>query len=205
MAYFFDKGGSPRPNVRELKMEMRKKFREKRRNLDPELKAKWDEQICKRLCSLVSVRYSDEILSFSPLAGEVGVAEFNTYALKNGKALYLPRCKPGTSEMTFHLIESLDELENGSYSIMEPSEDAPLWQNSSDRRSVCIIPAMSYDKNGFRLGYGKGFYDRYLSSKSTLKIGVCYTQFLSESIPRGRYDLAVDIIVTEKGIITVGK
>jgi 5-formyltetrahydrofolate cyclo-ligase len=64
---------------------------------------------------------------------------------------------------------------------------------------------MSYDKNGFRLGYGKGYYDRHLSSKNTLKVGVCYTEFMSDSIPRGRYDLAVDIIVTEKGIITVKK
>lgn len=206
MAYFFDKSGSPRPNVRELKMEMRKKFRQKRQSLDPSLKAKWDEQLCRRLCSLVSVRYADEILSFSPLAGEVDVSQFNTYALQNGKSLYLPRCKPGgTGEMNFHLISTLDSLNVGSYSIMEPSEDAPTWNNADGKRSVCIIPAMSYDKKGFRLGYGKGFYDRYLSSKNTLKIGVCYAQFMSESIPRGRYDLAVDIIVTEKGIITVGK
>jgi 5-formyltetrahydrofolate cyclo-ligase len=64
---------------------------------------------------------------------------------------------------------------------------------------------MSYDKKGYRLGYGKGYYDRYLSSRNTVKIGVCYSQFLSDSIPRGRFDLSVDLIVTEKGIITVSK
>ncbi len=204
MAYFY-KNNAPRVNVKELKMKLRAEFREKRKSLSPEIKAEWDAYICQRLASLVSVRYAHEILSFSPLSGEVDVREFNAHAIKSGKSLYLPRCIAGTSRMHFHLIESLDSLNCGSYSIMEPPESAPVWQNETGKHSVCIIPAMSYDKNGYRLGYGKGFYDRYLSSKSTTKIGVCYTEFLSDNIPRGRYDLAVDIIVTEKGIITVKK
>lgn len=206
MPYFFDKSKGMYPNIREQKNELRKKFREKRKNLSPELKSEWDESICKRLCTLASIRYADEILSFSPLAGEVNITDFNMYALDSGRSLYLPRCKTdGSSEMSFHLVKSLESLTKGSYSISEPSLDAPVWSNSENMRSVCIIPAMSYDKRGFRLGYGKGFYDRYLASKSSLKIGVCYTSFLSDSLPRGRYDLAVDIIVTEKGIITIGK
>lgn len=204
MPYFFDKG-APRPNVREQKNELRAKFREKRRNLSPELKAQWDKQICARLLSLVSVRYADEILSFSPLSGEVDVNEFNAHVMKSEKAFYLPRCKEGTREMSFHLVCAPEELENGSFSILEPPETLPVWENAENKRAVCIIPAMSYDKKGYRLGYGKGYYDRYLSSKNTVKIGVCYSQFLSDSIPRGRFDLAVDLIVTEKGIITVSK
>ena len=202
---YFSNGKPQRPNVRELKNALRDRFRAKRKAIAPEQKATWDAEINKRLCSLVSVRYADEILSFSPLAGEVNVSDFNAYAIKNGKELYLPRCIEGTREMTFHRVCDTKELESGSFSIMEPSENAPVWENAAGKRSVCIIPAMSYDKNGFRLGYGKGYYDRHLSSKSTLKIGVCYTEFMSDSIPRGRFDLAVDIIVTEKGIITVKK
>lgn len=204
MPYFFD-SGSPRPNIREQKIELRAKFREKRKALSPETKAQWDGQICRRLLSLVSVRYADEILSFSPLKGEVDVLDFNSRIMEGEKQLYLPRCKEGTREMSFHLVNDASELENGSFSIMEPSKNAPIWKNESGKRAVCIIPAMSYDKNGYRLGYGKGYYDRYLSTKDTLKIGVCYSGFISENIPRGRFDLAVDLIVTEKGIITVSK
>ena len=196
---------APRVNLRELKNELRKTYRAKRAALPSDEKAEMDAAICSRLASLISIRYADEILSFSPLAGEIDVTAFNLYALKNGKELYLPRCVKGTPEMNFHLVDSLDCLEAGSFSISEPSPDAPIWKNEQGKRAVCIIPAMSYDRNGYRLGYGKGYYDRHLSSKSALKIGVCYTDFLSDSIPRGRYDLAVDVIVTEKGIITVGK
>lgn len=195
----------PRVNVRELKMKLRETFRAKRVALSPEVKAEMDSKICQRLVSLVSVRYADEVLSFSPLAGEINVTEFNQSVLKNGKQLYLPRCVKGTPEMNFHIVSGLDELEKGSFSISEPSESAPIWENSPEKRAVVIIPAMSYDKNGYRLGYGKGYYDRHLSSKNAVKIGVCYTDFISKSIPRGRYDLSVDIIVTEKGIITVEK
>ena len=187
--------------MREEKMALRAIFREKRKSLDPQLKAEMDAQICQRLSSLVSVRYADEVLSFSPLTGEIEISAFNENVLKSGKKFYLPRCVKGTSEMNFHRVESIAELENGSFSIMEPSEDAPKWKNESGVNAVCIIPAMSYDRQGYRLGYGKGYYDRHMSSKNVLKIGICYTDFLSEAIPRGRFDLSVDIIVTEKGII----
>lgn len=186
-------------------MALREIYKAKRIALSPDEKAKMDEAICRRLSSLVSVRYADEILSFSPLKGEIDTSAFNEYCLKNGKPLYLPRCVKGTSEMDFHLVGDLSELDVGSFSIKEPSVEAPKWENAEKRNAVCIIPAMAYDRAGFRLGYGKGYYDRYLSSKNVLKIGVCYTSFLAQSIPRGRYDLAVDIIVTEKGVITVGK
>ena len=190
-----------RRNVREEKMAMRAIFKEKRKALDPNLKAEMDAAVCQRLSSLLSVRYADEILSFSPLAGEIEISAFNENMLKSGKKFYLPRCVKGTSEMNFHLVKSTDELENGSFSIKEPSEDAPKWENTPGVNAVCVIPAMSYDKSGYRLGYGKGYYDRHLSTKNVLKIGICYTDFLSEAIPRGRFDLSVDIIVTEKGII----
>lgn len=204
MPYFFKNG--PYPNVRERKAELRKKFKEKRENLAPELKAEWDKRICERLCALASVRYANDILSFSPLAGEVDITDFNVSIINGEKSLYLPKCKTdGSGEMDFHLVKSLDVLKCGSYSISEPPSDAPVWKESEISHSVCVIPAMSYDRHGFRLGYGKGFYDRYLASKSSLRIGVCYSSFVSDDIPRGRYDLAVDIIVTENGIITVGK
>lgn len=196
---------APRRNIKEEKMQLRELFREKRAALSADKKKEMDEALCRRLQSLVSVRYADEILSFSPLAGEIDINSFNIYVIENGKALYLPRCIAGSPEMNFHRVGALAELAKGSFSINEPSADAPIWQNDPEKRAICIIPAMSYDKKGFRLGYGKGYYDRYLSTKKVLKVGLCYTSFLSQTIPRGRYDLSVDIIVTEKGIITVDK
>ena len=64
-----------------------------------------------------------------------------------------------------------------------------------------IIPALAYDKFGYRLGYGRGFYDRYVNRFQGIKAGLCYRTFLKNApLPRGRFDMAVDYVVTEKGV-----
>lgn len=65
---------------------------------------------------------------------------------------------------------------------------------------ICIIPGIVYDKKGYRIGYGGGYYDRYLSSFKGTKVGVAYTDFIANSVPHGRFDLAVDVLITERGI-----
>lgn len=200
MEYSHNKG---RPNIRELKASMRAELEVRRRAISPEEKRELDDAICRRLSSLISIRYASEILSFSPRPEEVGIGQFNRQMAESKKDFYLPRCVPGTAEMNFRLVKSLDELEKGAFSIMEPPESALAWKNEPGKNAVCIIPAIAYDPDGYRLGYGKGYYDRYLSSKDVLKIGVAYTQFLVDQVPRGRYDLSVDIIVTEKSVLTV--
>ena len=69
--------------------------------------------------------------------------------------------------------------------------------------AVCFVPGLLYDKAGFRLGYGKGFYDRYLSSFSGCKIGVIYSDYILPVVPRGRFDVSVDTLLTEKGVKSV--
>ena len=71
--------------------------------------------------------------------------------------------------------------------------------------SVCIVPALVYDKQGFRLGYGKGYYDRFLSGFHGVTAGLIYSDFVVKSLPRGRFDKASDIAITEKGVITFAK
>ena len=66
--------------------------------------------------------------------------------------------------------------------------------------AVCFVPGLVYDRSGYRLGYGKGFYDRYLSAFTGGKIGVVYSDYVIGSVPRGRYDVTVDILLTEKGM-----
>ena len=79
-----------------------------------------------------------------------------------------------------------------------------VYNPASDTRpAVCIIPAIVYDKEGFRIGYGKGFYDRYLPSFSGTKIGLAYNDFIIDKVPRGKYDLSADVLITEKGITAI--
>ncbi len=69
------------------------------------------------------------------------------------------------------------------------------------RGSICIVPAFMFDKNGYRLGYGKGYYDRYLSRYEGTTIGICYSENLQTELFHGKYDRSVDLVVTDREII----
>ena len=189
-----------RYNVKEHKMQLRTVISEKRKQISAEERKQMDASICRRIIALAGFRYADAILTYSPLKNEVDISEVNEAALKSGKTLAFPRCVPGTSNMDFYEVTSMDQLEKGSFSIMEPKPDCKLWTPAENKSILCIIPAMAYDKDGFRLGYGKGFYDRFLADRDFVKVGVVYSKFLVDyKLPRGRFDLAANVVVTEKG------
>ena len=103
--------------------------------------------------------------------------------------------------MSYRAVSSLDELSPAAYGIPEPPEDAPVYDPAKDSGSaICFVPGLVYDRMGYRVGYGKGFYDRYLSAFSGCKIGVVYSDYILKSVPRGRFDVKVDILLTEKGV-----
>ncbi len=191
-------------SVRDDKNALRAVFKEKRNALSAEKRKELDFEICKRLLSLAAYRYADTVLSYSPLKGEVDITEFNRAVLASGKRLALPRCVPGQPIMNFHYVNDLSELSDGSWSIKEPDAENEMWQDGHGN-AICIIPGMTFDKNGYRLGYGKGYYDRFLPTKSLTKLGVVYSDFITDKLPRGRFDLSVDVIVTEKSVIAVKK
>lgn len=193
------------PSLRDRKNELRAVFREKRKAISPEKRVSLNAEVCKRLLSLAAFRFADTVLSYFPINGEVDVTEFNRAVLKAGKKLALPKCERGEPLMHFHLINDLDAMETGMFSIKEPKETDPVWEYSDKERVMCVIPAMAFDLTGHRLGYGKGYYDRFLSGHDITKIGVAYTDFVVKSLPTGRYDLAADLIVTDTRIITPKK
>ena len=108
--------------------------------------------------------------------------------------------------MQYHLVSSLDELAQDSYGILEPPPENPIYDPENDLGSaVCFVPGLVYDKAGYRLGYGKGFYDRYLSHFSGCTLGVVYSDYILPTVPRGRFDVSVDILLTEKGVKMTGE
>ena len=142
---------------------------------------------------------------YFPCKDEVDIKSVIIQALNDGKKVALPKCRKEDRSMQFYFINSLNDLsQKGAFGIPEPSETLPVYNPASDTRpAVCIIPAIVYDKEGFRIGYGKGFYDRYLPSFSGTKIGLAYNDFIIDKVPRGKYDLSADVLITEKGITAI--
>ena len=89
-------------------------------------------------------------------------------------------------------------VKKGAFGIPEPSETLSVYNPASDTRpAVCIIPAIVYDKEGFRIGYGKAFMTGIFLLSGT-KIGLAYNDFIIDKVPRGKYDLSADVLITEK-------
>ena len=186
--------------IKKQKDEIREIYKDKRRNMSIEERFKRDTAVCNAALSLVSFRYAEYVLLYAPTQEEIDVMPIARAALEKGKTVLFPRCDKKTHTMKYHQVKSLDELQIDSYGIAEPSEDCPIYDPASPGAAVCFVPGLVYDKAGYRLGYGKGFYDRYLSGFSGCTIGVVYSDYILPEVPRGRFDVTVDILLTEKGV-----
>jgi 5-formyltetrahydrofolate cyclo-ligase len=116
------------------------------------------------------------------------------HCLSNGIPLAVPLCEGG-GIMTARMLTELSQLSAGKYGIMEPPSDAAVMTDPS----VVIVPGICFDSEGFRLGRGGGYYDRYLTGRNCLKIGLCRSSRLTVALPRDGWDIPVDVIATERG------
>ena len=186
--------------IKKQKDDIREEYKEKRRNMSPDEKFRRDSAICKAAEGLVSFRYAEYVLLYAAAPDEIDIYEIARAAFEKGKKVCFPRCDKKTHTMKYHIVNSLDELSPDSYDLLEPAEDAPVYDPQSPGGAVCFVPGLVYDRAGYRLGYGKGFYDRYLSGFSGCTIGVVYSDYILKEVPRGRFDVTVDILLTEKGV-----
>jgi 5-formyltetrahydrofolate cyclo-ligase len=116
-------------------------------------------------------------------------------AKRLGKVVALPRTEGDM--INFYEMSSTSGLIAGRFGIMEPPPAHPVR-----RMDLLVVPGIGFDKQGYRLGYGKGYYDRYLSEKKPqFTIGLAYNFQLLESLPHDEHDAKMDAIATEDGIL----
>ena len=181
--------------IKKDKDEMRSVWREKRASIGVSEKERRDGAICRSAVSLASYRYAKYILMYAPTDEEIDVMPIALDALSKGKCVAFPKCHPETHTMDYHFVSSL-----------EPSADAPLFDPALlSREALCFVPGLVYDTKGYRLGYGKGFYDRYLSSFDGNAVGIVYSDFIVPEVPRGRFDVTIKILLTEKGVVVTSE
>lgn len=187
--------------VRDRKNAIRAEYKEKRCNMDRDERAERDCRICGYAQSLVSFRFAEYVLMYAATDDEIDIYEIARAALERGKKVAFPRCSREDHTMKYHIVTSLDQLSPDNYGIKEPPENFPVYDPQRDTgAAICFVPGLVYDKAGYRLGYGKGFYDRFLSAFIGSSVGVVYSDFILPEVPRGRYDMKVDILLCEKGV-----
>ena len=190
-------------DIREVKKKLRSEFKSVRRGFAAEEQLRRDRQILQRLLALPEYHKAPRVLSYVSTAIEVDTRSLIEQALRDGKKVAVPWCVPGKVDMKFFLIGGLDELEPGSFGVLEPvpgkhRELLDVVSEAEMVNSLCVLPGLGFDLSGYRLGYGKGYYDRFLSGYCGTTAGVCYTACLRTLLPHGRYDRMMNILVTEK-------
>ncbi|MBE6879677.1 MAG: 5-formyltetrahydrofolate cyclo-ligase [Ruminococcaceae bacterium] len=126
---------------------------------------------------------------------EVDTIDFIKRCFDIGKIVAVPKCT--SDEMTFYVIESFSDISTGMYGIKEPLEHCRLLTNEEMSQSICIVPALAYNKEGFRIGYGKGYYDKFISGYKGATLGLCYSNFIREDIPIDKFDRRIERVITD--------
>lgn len=157
--------------------------------------AQSDEGIFEILQALPQFKAAKTIFSYYGLGREPGTVRILELALSMGKTVTLPVCFKG-GIMEARAINSLSELEESKIHLREPlSSDRVMPPEALD---FVIVPAMTYDLNGYRLGRGGGYYDRFLRGLSSFTVGLTRERLLLEKVPCEAHDIPVVCVVTEK-------
>lgn len=181
----------------ERKKQLRKEMLCRRKSLQSIEKSAKDTAITKNLLDLDKVKKASVVLPFVSTKDEVDTSDFIAECIKNGKTVAVPRCNDECN-MEFCVITSFSDLEKGMYGIYEPKEHCTVLDAENIIDSVLIVPGLCFNNDGFRLGYGKGYYDRFISRYKGYSIGVCYKEFLTDEIPTDEYDKPVDTVITDR-------
>lgn len=174
------------------KEELRKYALNKRKNILE--KQEKDEIIKNKLSNTTYIKNSQDILIYVSKEFEVDTLEIIEDLLKLGKNIYVPRID--NKIMIFYKLNSLKELKFGYFNILEPTSNIKYLEKVGINRCI-IVPGLMFDKFNNRLGYGGGYYDKFLSNNNIFKIGICYSDFYVEKINVLSHDIKMNLVITD--------
>jgi len=175
---------------------VRREFLQRRESLKAEFRSRSDRGIIRNLLSLKELHEARTALFYSPVRGEPDLTPLIKSFLKNRGEVVFP--KVVGDQLIPYAVNSLNHLRRGRFGILEPVKGREIAPEDLD---VALIPGITFDRRGYRIGFGKGYYDRLLSRIRGLKIGVAYSFQVLERVPRDPWDVPVDVIVTESEIL----
>ena len=184
------------------KQRLREERLAAREALSEQERSVFDDRITQKLLATSEYACATTVLTYVSVSSEVSTRMFIESALRDGKTVAVPRCLPGHC-LEFVAIASLEQLVAVPFNLLEPAKELPALTEDQKNNSICIVPALLVDAKGYRLGYGAGFYDRFLSTYPGKKICLAYQQNLSRTIlPHTAFDVAVDVVITESDVLT---
>ncbi|KYK26555.1 5-formyltetrahydrofolate cyclo-ligase [Thermoplasmatales archaeon SG8-52-1] len=184
-----------------MKNQIRKKLILIRKNLSKEYVFENSNKIKNKLFNLNEFKQASTILFYVSYNNEVYTHEMIKELLASKKNIVVPISDKNNRILILSKLENWDDLSIGSYNILEPKKDI-INQVDLDSIDLIIVPGVGFDEGGNRIGHGKGYYDNLLrNSKQATSIGLSFECQIVDKISTGKYDIPIDIIVTEKRII----
>jgi len=179
------------------KKELRKKFKDLREALSEKEWFEYSKRICENLIASFFFKNSQTIAFYYPVNKEVDLTIAIEEALKQGKEIFLPKTHLKEKRLSFHKVTDLGKLSPGVFGILEPPSNNPSIEACA--LDLVLVPGLAFDLRKFRLGYGGGFYDRFLRETRALKIGIAFSFQIIEKLPQDPWDEKMDYILTEEG------
>jgi 5-formyltetrahydrofolate cyclo-ligase len=184
----------------ERKRELRPLLLAQREALSAEERTARSAAAGERLFSLPEFRAAQAVMFFVSFGSEIATLPMISRALAEGRQVAAPRVERASRRLMPYAVRDLpSDLTPGVYGILEPKPDrlpVPL-----DRIDVVIVPAVAWDEEGFRVGYGGGYYDRFLLQVGqAARVGLGFELQVLPEVPRSAEDLPVDVLVTDKTV-----
>jgi 5-formyltetrahydrofolate cyclo-ligase len=195
----------PGTEVRMTKSEVRNYIKNKRNNLTVSLRNEYSNKIHDRLCASDNFKECNLLFAYVSFGSEVNTLAIIDKAFQMNKNVYIPKVED--NDMNFYEINSFEGLIRSKFGILEPDSEKHqkfVSSLSSNSKKLMLLPGLAFDKSGNRIGYGAGYYDRYLgrhSNKEWIKIALAYDFQIMKELTVDKYDIPADYIITPDMLI----
>ena len=173
------------------KKELRNLIRQRKRAMTPEEIESRSASLAEKFYETEHYRNAKTIYGYLPYNQEVRTVPMLERALADGKIVAVPKCYG--EEMRFILMDDLSKVEKGYAGIPEPIADGPV---AEDETALVLMPGLAFDPQGHRIGYGGGFYDKFLAAEpGHPTVALCYEFQVFDSLEVDEYDIPVDLVI----------
>ncbi len=177
------------------KKQLRRQLIEKRKNIPKNRKEIYDKEISSKIIQSDYFRNATQVLVFASSQEEFDTRLIVERCRMENKSVFYPLCLDKCGNMKFYKVNSSDDLEVGMYNIPEPKSNCEEYKPKSN--DLIIVPCLSVDKQNYRIGYGKGYYDRFLKDFNGVSICPCYIELLTDILPTDKFDIKINLLVTQ--------
>lgn len=197
------------PPIETRKATLRARLKAERSAMNPDERGRLDAAIARRVIMLPAFHKADALFCYRSYGSEVDTAAIIDAALKSGMTVALPRCDTARHQLAWQRVVATTRLVVGALGIEEPGPDAAALVHAGEfSHPLALVPGLAFDREGYRIGYGGGYYDRFLPHFPGISIGVVRSPQLLDSLRSLNvlepHDRPVDLVAWDGGVLSYG-